>query len=112
MISVLSFPSVKIRCQFDSVPGVTHIEMSIVSRDELAGTVHFFGGFGPKLTFGEETIQSVLSGGKPIGDFILLDAKIYAEISEAIKNGLDSLVTMKKSVEPPKPKFSRGGLFS
>lgn len=112
MISVLSFPSVKVRCQFESVPGVTHIEMSIASRDELIGTITFFGGFGPKITFGEETIQSILSGGKPVGDLILLDAKIYAEISEAIKKGLNSLVTMKKSVEPPKPKFSRGGLFA
>lgn len=99
-IHVTGISQVNIRCQFKTVPGVTHITSSHdpYSRGrQLTGVIKFFGGIGGnEFTIGDdEIIGCKLKVQK--GVLELFSDEVFDEISQAVNKGLLTLIKMIKA---------------
>ncbi|AUV57585.1 hypothetical protein KP1_226 [Klebsiella phage KP1] len=94
--SVTGYPRVNIRCQFDEIPGVTHIELVFDphSRDnQVSGKIDSAYG---EFSINDQVIISALSGNQA-GSLYILKKEVFEEISEAIKEGFKTLQSMIKA---------------
>jgi hypothetical protein len=97
---VTGVPRVNIRCQFEHIPGVTHItmEMDPYSRgNQICGKVKLYGGIGGnEFTFGDDEVTGCLIGNQE-GTLSLFEDKVFKELSEAIMAGMKKLGLMAKA---------------
>ena len=96
--SVTGYPRVNIHCQFDEIPGVTHIELVFDphSRDnQVSGKIDSAYG---EFLINDQVIISALSGNQA-GSLYILKKEVFEEISEAIKEGFKTLQSMIKASE-------------
>lgn len=99
-IHVTGIAQVNIRCQFKTIPGVTHITLShdpYYRGRQLTGVIKFFGGIGGnEFTIGDdEIIGCKLKIQK--GVLELFSVEIFDEISQAINKGMVTLIKMIKA---------------
>ena len=96
-IHVTGIAQVNIRCQFKTVPGVTHITLSHdpYSRGrQLTGAIKFFGGIGGnEFTIGENEIAGCKLKVQ-YGVLELFSDEVFNEIAQAVNKGMVTLVKM------------------
>ena len=99
-IHVTGISQVNIRCQFKTVPGVTHINLSHdpYSRGrQLTGVIKFFGGIGGnEFTIGDDEIVGCKLKVQK-GVLELFNDEVFDEISQAVNKGMVTLVKMIKA---------------
>lgn len=99
-IHVTGVPRVNIRCQFETIPGVTHITMELdpYSRgNQINGVIKLYGGIGGnEFTFGDPEINGCAIGNQE-GTFSLFEEKVFKELSEAVIKGMKTLAKMAKA---------------
>ncbi|QPI13972.1 hypothetical protein MYO4S_00216 [Serratia phage 4S] len=91
--------TVKARCQFKTIPGVTHITLThTFGRDSVTfGTMKLYGGIGGnELHLDEETIICCLCD-KAEGNLALFKEETVKEISEAVKQCHAKLANLVKA---------------
>ena len=96
--SVTGYPRVNIRCQFDEIPGVTHIELVFDPHslyNQVSGKIDSAYG---EFLINDQVIISALSGNQA-GSLYILKKEVFEEISEAIKEGFKTLQNMIKASE-------------
>lgn len=94
--SVTGYPRVNIRCQFDEIPGVTHIELVFDPHslyNQVSGKIDSAYG---EFLINDQVIISALSGNQA-GSLYILKKEVFEEISEAIKEGFKTLQNMIKA---------------
>lgn len=94
--SVTGYPRVNIRCQFDEIPGVTHIELVFDPHarcNQVSGKIDSLCG---EFLINDQVITSALSG-EQAGSLYILKKEVFEEISEAIKEGFKTLQNMVKA---------------
>ncbi|CAD2272935.1 TPA: hypothetical protein ACP45T_003782 [Klebsiella quasipneumoniae] len=94
--SVMGYPRVNIRCQFDEIPGVTHIELVFDPHslyNQVSGKIDSAYG---EFLINDQVIISALSGNQA-GSLYILKKEVFEEISEAIKEGFKTLQNMIKA---------------
>ena len=94
--SVTGYPRVNIRCQFDEIPGVTHIELvsDPHSRcNQVSGKIDSAYG---EFLINDQVVISAISG-EQAGSLYILKKEVFEEISEAIKEGFKTLQNMVKA---------------
>lgn len=94
--SVTGYPRVNIRCQFDEIPGVTHIELVFDPHslyNQVSGKIDSAYG---EFLINDQVIISALSGNQA-GSLYILKREVFDEISEAIKEGFKTLQSMIKA---------------
>lgn len=94
--SVMGYPRVNIRCQFDEIPGVTHIELVFDPHsrgNQVSGNIDSAYG---EFLINDQVIISALSGNQA-GSLYILKKEVFEEISEAIKEGFKTLQNMIKA---------------
>lgn len=98
--SVIGYPRVDIRCQFDNIPGVTHITMEFDPRsrgNQVNGSIKFFGGIGGnELMIRDEEIGGCAQN-KAKGTLALFNEAVFNELSQAIVDGMKTLTKMVKA---------------
>ncbi|WPH68261.1 putative DNA adenine methyltransferase [Klebsiella phage ValerieMcCarty02] len=94
--SVTGYSRVNIRCQFDEIPGVTHIELVFDPHslyNQVSGKIDSAYG---EFLINDQVIISALSGNQA-GSLYILKKEVFEEISEAIKEGFKTLQNMIKA---------------
>lgn len=94
--SVTGYPRVNIRCQFDEIPGVTHIELVFDPHsrcNQVSGKIDSAYG---EFLINDQVIVSAISG-EQAGSLYILKKEVFEEISEAIKEGFKTLQNMVKA---------------
>ncbi len=94
--SVTGYPRVNIRCQFDEIPGVTHIELVFDPHsrcNQVSGKIDSMYG---EILINDQVVVSALSG-EQAGSLYILKKEVFEEISEAIKEGFKTLQNMVKA---------------
>lgn len=94
--SVTGYPRVNIRCQFDEIPGVTHIELVFDPHslyNQVSGKIDSAYG---EFLINDQVIISALSGNQA-GSLYILKKEVFEEIAEAIKEGFKTLQNMIKA---------------
>ena len=94
--SVMGYPRVNIRCQFDEIPGVTHIELVFDPHsrcNQVSGKIDSAYG---EFLINDQVIISALSGNQA-GSLYILKKEVFEEIAEAIKEGFKTLQNMIKA---------------
>ena len=94
--SVTGYPRVNIRCQFDEIPGVTHIELVFDPHslgNQVSGKIDSAYG---EFLINNQVIISALSGNQA-GSLYILKKEVFEEIAEAIKEGFKTLQSMIKA---------------
>lgn len=94
--SVTGYPRVNIRCQFDEIHGVTHIELVFDPHslgNQVSGKIDSAYG---EFLINDQVIISALSGNQA-GSLYILKKEVFEEISEAIKEGFKTLQNMIKA---------------
>lgn len=97
-IHVTGISQVNIRCQFKTVPGVTHITLSHdpYSRGrQLTGVITFYAGVGGNEFTVGEFVGCKLKVQK--GVLELFNDEVFDEISQAVNKGMVTLVKMIKA---------------
>jgi hypothetical protein len=94
--SVTGYPRVNIRCQFDEIPGVTHIELVFDPHsrcNQVSGKIDSAYG---EFLINDQVVISAISG-EQAGSLYILKKEVFEEISEAIKEGFKTLQNMVKA---------------
>ena len=94
--SVTGYPRVNIRCQFDEIPGVTHIELVFDPHslgNQVSGKIDSAYG---EFLINDQVIISALSGNQA-GSLYIMKKEVFEEISEAIKEGFKTLQNIIKA---------------
>lgn len=94
--SVIGYPRVNIRCQFDEIPGVTHIELVFDPHsrcNQVSGKIDSSYG---EFLINDQVVASAISG-EQAGSLYILKREVFEEISEAIKEGFKTLQSMIKA---------------
>lgn len=94
--SVMGYPRVNIRCQFDEIPGVTHIELVFDPHslyNQVSGKIDSAYG---EFLINDQVVISALSGNQA-GSLYILKKEVFEEIAEAIKEGFKTLQNMIKA---------------
>lgn len=94
--SVTGYPRVNIRCQFDEIPGVTHIELVFDPHsrcNQVSGKIDSAYG---EFLINDQVVVSAISG-EQTGSLYILKKEVFEEISEAIKEGFKTLQNMVKA---------------
>lgn len=94
--SVTGYPRVNIRCQFDEIPGVTHIELVFDPHsrcNQVSGKIDSAYG---EFLINDQVVISAISG-EQAGSLYVLKKEVFEEISEAIKEGFKTLQNMVKA---------------
>ena len=95
-ISVTGYPRVNIRCQFDEIPGVTHIELVFDPHslcNQVSGKIDSAYG---EFLINDQVVVSAISG-EQAGSLYILKKEVFEEIAEAIKEGFKTLQSMIKA---------------
>lgn len=95
-INVTGYPRVKVRCQFNTIPGVSyiHLEFDPHSRgNQVAGKVESCYG---DIPLDDQVIHGCMHGHK-CGSLFILTKAPFEEISEAVKAGMETLCQMVKA---------------
>ncbi|AKU43910.1 hypothetical protein CPT_Merlin264 [Citrobacter phage Merlin] len=89
-------PVVNIRCQFDHIPGVTHISMQYEDGrgQKVFCKINFSGGFGPEVALSENDLNAVLTNDTKFGTLGLFNENVSVELCEAINKGFVMLRKM------------------
>lgn len=96
--SVTGYPRVNIRCQFDEIPGVTHIELVFDPHsrcNQVSGKIDSAYG---EFLINDQVVISAISG-EQAGSLYILKKEVFEEIAEAIKEGFKTLQSMIKASE-------------
>ena len=94
--SVIGYPRVNIRCQFDEIPGVTHIELVFDPHsrcNQVSGKIDSSYG---EFLINDQVVVSAISG-EQAGSLYILKKEVFEEIAEAIKEGFKTLQNMIKA---------------
>lgn len=94
-ISVIGYPRVKVRCQFDTIPGVSyiHLEFDPHSRgNQVVGKVETAYG---EFPLNDQIIHNCLHK-SPSGSLFILKKSVFEEIAEAVIAGMETLRAMVK----------------
>ena len=95
-ISVIGYPCINIRCQFDNIPGVTHIGLTFDPHsrgNQVSGEIESAYG---KIPLNDQVLVAALSGNQA-GSLYILKHEAFDEISEALKKGMLTLRKMVKA---------------
>ncbi|AHJ86823.1 hypothetical protein STP4a_226 [Salmonella phage STP4-a] len=89
-------PEVNVRCQFDHVPGVTHINIRYQEQrgQNVFCKINFSCGNGPEISLTENDINYILMEDIKSGTLGLFNENVAGEIAEAVDKGLRMLRTM------------------
>lgn len=95
-ISVTGYPRVKVRCQFDTIPGVSYIRLEFDPHsrgNQVAGKVETAYGDFP---LNDQVIHNCLQK-SPSGSLFVLKKSVFEEIAEAVTAGMGTLRDMVKA---------------
>ena len=95
-IHVTGYPRVKVRCQFDTIPGVSYIHMEFDPHsrgNQVAGKIETAYGDFP---LDDQTVNNCLER-VPSGSLFILKKSVFEEISEAVEAGFATLRKMVKA---------------
>lgn len=96
-ISVTGYPRIKVRCQFDTIPGVSyiHLEFDPHSRgNQVSGKVETSYGDFP---LNDQVINNCVGAKSQSGSLFILKKSVFEEIACAVEQGFKTLRDMVKA---------------
>jgi hypothetical protein len=96
-ISVTGYPRVKVRCQFETIPGVSyiHLEFDPHSRgNQVAGKVETAYGDFP---LDDQVINGCIGEKTACGSLFILKKSVFIEVADAVEKGMQVLRDMVKA---------------
>lgn len=96
-ISVTGYPTIKVRCQFDTIPGVSYIHMAFDPHsrgNQVAGKVETAYGDFP---LDDQVINNCIGAKTQSGSLFILKKSVFEEIAGAVEQGFKTLRDMVKA---------------
>lgn len=96
-IHVTGYPAIKVRCQFDTIPGVSYIHMAFDPHsrgNQVVGKVETAYGDFP---LDDQIINNCIGNKTASGSLFILKKSVFIEVADAVEKGMQVLRDMVKA---------------